>query len=714
MGAIEQMGRAAAIILLPSAAMAQDGTTAIQLPTIEVEAIGSSDVGPDIGYVAGNTTTGSKTDTPIDLIPQSVSVVTEQEMVDRDVEELENALGYTAGVTPSIWGTDERFDSFLIRGFDVGPYGIYRDGLAQKVIGFSGFRIEPYGAQRVEVLRGPAGTLYGENNPGGLVNIVTKRPQFETFREAAISYGSFDTLEAKFDLTGPLGDGGTLAYRLTGLFRDGNGQLENSPNDRVYIAPALTWQPDDATSLTILANIQNDEMSPAFNFPVAGMDFPDDVTPPPAWFDNTMPPWSRYHANIAQAGYLFSHEIDENWTIRQNVRYSRQKTDYRDLYFAGMVDATTMAMSAFTVNETAEVFAADNQAQYEFELGASQNTLLLGADYNLSTVDGDMGYDDGLPDSGNNPNLQMPLADPNYDDLVIADPPPFQDGKQTIEQAGLYLQNQSQIGARTHVTLGLRQAFIDNRNEDRLSGVNTSQRDNPFIWNLGVNYALDNGLTPYAGYSTGFVTNIGTNAEGDLYQPSESEQMEIGLKFRPSNFDGFFTAALFNITNSNVLTTDPENPNFSVQTGEVRHRGLELEGNFDLGDGLSGVATYTYIDAEITANNDGYVGNRPSLVPEHQASVWANYAMPEGRFEGLSFGAGLRYVGQTFGDDSNLITVPSYTLADAAIRYARGRLEGSINATNLFDKSYYATCYAGGGCIAGDERVITAMLTARF
>lgn len=713
---IMRAGGTLALCATAGAAAAQEEPAPLVLDQITVEGAALGGIGPDIGYVAENTTTGSKTDTPIDFIPQSVSVITEQEMTDRDVEALENALAYTAGVTPSIWGADERFDQFLIRGFDIGPYGVFRDGLPQKVMGFSGFRVEPYGAQRVEVLRGPSGTLYGQNYPGGMVNVITKRPEFETFREVGISYGSFDTLEGKFDLTGPIGDSGTLAYRLTGLIRDGDGQLEGSPNDRTYIAPALTYQDED-TSFTILANYQDDNMSPAFNVPIQGMDYPVEAATLPGWFDNTMPPWSQYKARIASIGYLFSQDFDAGWTFRQNVRYSRQDTDYRDLYFAGPLedengnaDLTTFAMSAYTADETAEVFAADNQAQFEFDLAGTINTLLLGADYSLSTVDGVNLYDDGF----STPGMRLTYADPDYADLDLSDVPVYADQKQTVEQYGLYLQNQSQIGQRTHVTLGMRQAWVDNRVENHIGPSAPAQDDSDFTWNIGVNYALDNGLTPYAGYSTGFLTNIGTLEDGSPFAPSESEQAEIGLKYRPAAFDALFTLAIFNITNTNVLTTSPENPNESVQTGEVRHRGLELEGNFDLGNGLSAVAAYTYLDAEITSSNDGDEGNRPSLVPENQASLWANYAMPEGPLEGLSFGGGLRYIGQTFGDTANTLSVPSYTLFDAAIRYTRGALEGSINATNLFDKEYFATCYPGGGCLPGDERVITAALTMRF
>jgi iron complex outermembrane receptor protein len=681
----------------------------VELPTLTVEAAGDSDVGPDVGYTANRTTTGSKTDTPIDLVPQSVSVVTEQQLIDRQPEDLESALDYTAGVTPSIWGAEHPFDQFLIRGFDVGPFGIFRDGLGQKVIGFSGFRIESYGAQRVEVLRGPAGTLYGENYPGGMINIITKRPQFTPFREAAVGYGSFDTVEGRFDFTGPIGDRGTLAYRLTGLFRDGSESRENSQNDRNFLAPALTWAPDDDTTLTILANVQDDRMSPGFFLPVAGEDYPASEGELPGSFADVMPEWNRFDAKIASIGYLFEKEFDAGGSVVQNVRYSRQKTDYREFSFSGMADDATMNFAAFTVDETATAFVADNRFVTDLGLGPTETTLLLGADYSLYTADGPYGWDDGF----SNPDYLIPIADPSYD-FEITDPPTYQDEEQTVEQFGLYVQTQTQIGARAHLTLGMRQAWVDNRTDDHLTGVSSSQKDDQPVGNIGLAYALDNGVTPYAGYSTGFVTNLGRTFDGTPFEPSNNEQVEVGVKYRPVGFDGFFTAALFDITTTNVLTTDPDHPGFSVQTGEVRHRGLELEGTVDLGNGLSAVAAYSYLDAEITSSNDGDEGNRPTLVPETQASLWADYSLPEGPLDGLSFGAGIRYVGQTFGDTANAVSVPSYTLVDAAVRYRRGRVKGSVNATNVFDEDYFATCYAGGGCTRGDERQLLALLTISF
>lgn len=689
--------------LLAGQAASQEG--AIQLDTITVDGEGQSPVGPGDGYIAERTTTGSKTDTPLREIPQSISVVTRQQMDDRQPAQLEDALSYMAGVTASPWGVDDRYDQCLIRGFDICTSVIYRDGLIQKALDFSGFKIEPYGLERIEVLKGPSSVLYGENEAGGMINAISKRPTETPFYGGYVSYGTFDTIEAGVDVGGPIDQAGVWSYRLTGLFRDGSTETDYSENDRIFIAPALTWQPSDQTSLTILANYQWDKLSPNAFLPVAGRDYPAAYGKLPRTFFPGSPDFDRFEANHGSIGYQFSHEFDEHWTIRQNLRYSAQDTDYRHLYYGGaMIDDRTMTRTAFTVDETATIFNVDNQAQYDATFGAVENTLLIGFDYNRFTVDGQNGFAAGPP---------LDILDPDYS-IPITDPAIYLDRKQTVGQTGLYLQNQAKIADHWVLTFGGRQSWVDNRNEDRLSGDTTGQKDDAFTGKVGIGYLFDNGLTPYASYSESFTTNIGQTRTGDMFTPSKGKQYEVGVKYEPTFVPASITAALFDLRKTNVLTADPTDANFQVQTGEVRHRGFEVEANADLAFGLSFTAAYTYLDAEITASNDGVVGNRPSLAPEHQASLWANYAFTSGTLEGLSLGGGVRYVGQAFGDNANTFSVPGYTVFDAALRFEKDNWKAALNVSNLFDKTYYSTCFVGSGCIYGEGRVVKGSLTAKF
>ena len=674
------------------------GGGALELPTLTV------DGAADIGLVPVTSGVATKTETPIELIPRSVSVVTQDSLAQRRPQSLEQAISYVPGVVASPWGADGRFAQFLIRGFDIGSYGVFRDGLPQKVIGFSGFNMEPYMLERIDVLKGPNAVLYGETDPGGIVDAVTKRPTFTPLRNGFLTYGPFETVQAGIDVGGPLGASDTLAWRLTGLYRDGETGLENAHDDRQQIAPSLTWRPDAATEITVLTNFQKDKTSPALYLPVAGEDYPAAVGNLPDWMWDTLPEQAHFDAEVASAGYLFSHEVSPDLTIRQQLRVARQKTDYRDFYFNGMASDTEMNYADFTVNQTADTFAVDTQAEIDFALGTVANTLLLGIDYSRARAEGTYGYDDRYLIPVENPSFDFPAPRPGI----------YQDGTETTWQAGLYARDQARVTERLFASFGVRRTWLESRFDDNLGSDGASQDDAKFVWDIGAVYQLPNGVTPYASYATGFVANSGTTFAGGLYAPTEADQYEIGARWRPESFDALFSAALYQITKSNVLTTDPEHSGFWVQTGEVRHRGLELEADVTLANGLTAVAGYSHIDAVITSSNDGDEGNRPSLVPGHEASLWANYAPPEGRLEGLSFGAGVRYVGESYGDTTNARVTPAHTLYDAAVRYARGGVEGALNVTNLFDEDYDAICYSGGGCARGDERQVQVTVSMSF
>ncbi len=681
------------------------------LTPIVIEGQSDSPIFTGDSYFVTNTTTGSKTDTPLTEIPQSVSVITRQEMDDRRPAQLEDAIAYTSGVVASPWGMDDRFDECLIRGFDLCTSNLYRDGLNQRLIGYSGFKIEPYGMERIEVLKGPASVLYGENDVGGLVNAVTKRPTSEPLREAFVSYGSFNTVETGIDLGGPIGDDDLWTYRFTGLYRDGGTPIDYTENDRIYLAPALTWRPDDTTSLTILANYQSDRMMPGYSVPVPGMSGYIGPEVSRDFFTGSRG-FDRFDADHGSIGYQLSHEFDENWTVRQNIRYARQTTDYRQLYFGDYAgdnavrpDGHTIARTAYTVDETASMFTIDNQLQYDASSDLIDNKLLVGLDYNRWNVDGVNRYGPGPDLDILDPDFSQPVPQPDIDE----------DLEQTVGQLGLYIQNQSKIADHLVVSLGVRQSWIENKIDDRLAGEKSVQRDDSLVKQAGIAYLFDNGFTPYASYAESFIVNLGQTRTGDNFAPSEGRQYEAGIKYEPTFFTGSVTAAIFDLRKSNVLTTDPADSNFSVQTGEVLHRGFELETKAELDFGLSLTAAYTYLDAEITKSNDGYAGNRPSLVPKSTAALWANYTFDEDSgLAGFSAGAGVRYIGASFGDEDNTIRVPSYTVADAALRYKRDQWEAAINVTNLFDKKYFATCYTGEGCYYGERRNITGSLNVKF
>lgn len=687
---------------ISSAAFAQEAGT--ELEEIVVEAGDESPISEGSDYTAELSGAGLKSGLPIHETPGSVTVITERELVDRDPTQIEDAIAYSAGVQASNWGVDDRFDQFSIRGFDIGSTGVYRDGLVQRSLNFSGFKIDPYMVQRIDVLRGPTGVTFGSGNGAGRVNVITKRPRFEDHGEARVSYGSYDTGEVALDMGGALNEEKTLAYRLVALTRNGANESDGSVDDRNLLSLGVTWAPTDATSITFLGHYQKDELSPNFFFPVAGEDYDASLGALPDVFVNAQHDFNELSTEQQSIGYQAKHAFSDQLKIRQNLRYAKQDTDYRHLYYSYMSSADTMVFDAFTVFETAKTLAVDTQLEYSsgFASGAV-NTLLVGLDYTNQEYDGVQRYGSGYTIS---------ITDPSYD-FSVTDPDIYQNQKNTIEETGLYLQNHTRFNNGVTVTAGLRQSWVNTTTIDRLANTETSQDDTDLSGSLGATWDLGNGFIPYLGYSEGFESNIGTDSASNQFDPSKSRQYEVGVRYQPLGSDLMLSAALYDLTKSNVLTVDPDNVNFQVQTGEVRHRGIELEARGRITDSLSAIASYAYVDAEITESNDGDKGNVNNKVPEHLASLWLYYDFA-GQLSGLSLGGGVRYVGETWADTANTRQVDDYVLADLAINYVWDDYRVQLGVTNLLDNDYYATCEASYGCISGERREITFSLSRQF
>lgn len=655
------------------------------------------------GYTVAETATGLKSGAPVTEVPQTVNTVTQQELIDRDPVQVENALAYVPGIVTSNWGTDDRYDQYSIRGFDLGVYGLFRDGLINKAQSYSAFKVDPYMLQRIDVLKGPASVLYGSNDAAGLVNMITKRPTFERMAEARISYGSHDTAEAALDW-GDANAGRTLSWRLTALKREGGNRIEPSEDDRDLLALGVTWAPTDATSITFLAHWQKDDLAPSMMNPVAGEDYDTAFGRLPDSFLDSMHPWNSFQTEQASIGWQAEHAFSDSLEVRQNFRYGRQSTDFRHLYFNGMILPDTLNYAAFTGDETARYWALDNQLEYRARLGGADHALTIGADITRQKKDGDLGWSNAY---------SVSLADPGFD-FPVTQPGPFIDRKTDVWEKGLYLQDHARFGNGVTVTAGLRRSWIENETEDRLAGTTTRQKDNVTTGMLGGTWDLGNGFVPYASYGESFTVNVGSTFAGQQYEPTEGKQLEAGLRYQPEGLDLQLAAALFSIEKTNVLTTDPANPGFQIQTGKVRHRGLELEARGQLTPQLSVIAGYSYIDAEVLSSEDGDEGNVPAMVPEHIASVWAEYDFT-GAAQGLSLGGGLRYVDETWGDNANTRRVDSYVLADLSARYDWNDYSAALTVTNLLDKDYYATCSAiGWGCGKGEGREVTLTLSRAF
>ncbi|RWO71133.1 MAG: TonB-dependent siderophore receptor [Mesorhizobium sp.] len=654
---------------------------ATQLETIVVTGKSDRLVGPDQTIVAEDTATGTKTDTPIVNVPASVSVVTQKELEARHVESLQQAVAYTSSVLTDEFGNDDRYDYIRIRGFDQTSLGTYRDGLTARIPAwFTASRLEPYGLQRVEVLKGSTSTLFGLNGPGGLVNAITKRPLDQKQGEIYTSYGD-GTKEIGVDFGGPIDPDGVWTYRLTGLAKDGDQGWDYSNDDRLYIAPALTIKPEEGTSLTILTDYYKRDGTGARGTPAGGnIDIGTFLGEPD---------FNRFNTEQVDLGYQFEHEFNENLTFRSNARYTHLSLDYAEVYGASL--DPTADRTAFSVDGLSNRYAFDNQLQYDTGWGGIDSKTLVGVDYANDNTRENILFGTAGP---------IDIDNPAYCGLSCINLGPYVNWRVKQQAVGVYAQEQLTFDDRWIVTLGGRWDRVHTTADYLDSGTQDDDTASAFTKRAGLTYKFTPNLAVYANYSESFQPLVAPSGNGyavsGSLKPQEGKQYEAGIKYKPDGFDGLFTAAVFDLTQTNVPTY--VTPVVQQQIGKVGVRGIELEGKAAIAENLNLTLAYSYWDAEILEDGiGGNAGNRPQRVPRHLASAWVDYTLPEeGRRGDLTIGGGVRYIGQTYGDDANTVSIGGYALVDAAISYKMTKdVTLALNATNLFDRKYLTTSYYG-------------------
>lgn len=678
--------------------------------------------GPVEGFVATQSATATKTGTSLKDTPQAVNVVTKDQIAAQGSTTLTQALRYTPGVI-SQYGDDSRYDWFTIRGFRPSRY---LDGL-RLPFGSRGYaqpRVEPFSLERAEVLKGPASVLYGQGDPGGLINMVSKRPSATALNEVEMQFGTDKRIQTAFDLGGGAGDDDSFLYRIVGVGRLTDTQYDYVREKKGYIAPSFTFKADEGTSLTVYGSYQHIDSpggggAPAL--PANGTLYTRMYPELPRSAFPGEPGYDHYKSDQASVGYEFEHEVDDTWTIRQNLRYSYIGTDTQRVqpYCPAACNPTAFYRYAWAFPESARAVTVDNQAIGNFQTGDVAHTALFGLDYSHESS--------RYEESALSP-IFTPFngLDPVYGATAITRPPIATRIDQDRSQTGLYAQDQMEWNNFVF-SLGGRYdwANTDTRTRTSVADNQVDQRDGKFTWRAGLVYNFDNGLSPYAGYSTSFNPASGTDRLGNAFEPTTGEQFEVGVKYQPNGSNSFVTLSAYHLTQDNVLSPDttPGFTNYSVQTGQVRMRGVELEGKAEITDAFSVLASYAYTDSEITRANPNAAGisnegNRFAFVPRQQASLWLDYTLQTSTiWDGLSFGGGARYTGQTFGDNANKFDIPSYTVFDAAVRYDFGKadpklegLKASLNVSNIFDRKYVSTCIAATGCYWGEGRTVYATL----
>jgi len=721
---LSQISLPALFVALATGASAQPSEPAIRLDTIEVQGTREQALGPVNGYVATRSATGSKTDTPLIEVPQTVNVVTADQIKAQGAQSVSEALRYTAGVRGETYGAASQFDSYTqIRGF---KGDLFLDGLrlpdGAATADWTTSVVEPYGLERVEVLKGPSSVLYGQSGPGGLVNMISKRPTATPLREVQLQTGSFGRLQGAFDLSGPVDPQGTFLYRLTGLARNSGTQTDFVDDDRLFIAPAFTWRPSADTTLTVMGQyLRERNGKTSFNYlPTSGTLRPNPVNGRLPWNRYAGEPgFDRFDRDQGSIGYAFEHRFNDSLTFSQNLRYTQNDVYLRALNRNGelLADNRTLNRAAFRIDAAARAFTLDNRLEAKFGTGPASHTALIGLDYRNEISQYDVGRGPAPSIQIFNPVYGAPVADPGIN---------FQRKDAELRQLGFYAQDQIKLD-RWIATFSGRYDIAETRTRTQTLTTNTLARtsttDRAFSGRAGLSYVFDNGIAPYVSVSTSFQPTAATDFSGAAFKPLTSRQYEAGVKYQPAWMNASLTAAVFDIRQDNTLTGDPNpaHPFAQVQLGEVSVRGFDIEARTQLTEGLGLIASYAFLDHEITKSSVATdIGKRLPGTPMHQGSLWADYAVQGGPLAGLSLGGGVRFVGSTY-DTNNTVRIPSYTLVDATIGYDLGKLMPALNgaklsvvAKNLFDRYYVSQCGNVPGCTLGSRRTVLATLSYRW
>lgn len=636
-------------------------------------------------YIVEDATTATRTDTPLRDIPQSIQVIPRQVLEDQQVTQLEEALRNVSGVEQgNTFGAGG--DAFILRGF--AQFTTLRNGF-RDTTGNRSFR-DTANLEQIEVLKGPASVLYGTLEPGGVINLITEQPLSNPQYELGLQVGTSSLFRPTLDFTGPLNANETVLYRLNVAYENADSFRDFEQGiERFFIAPVLSWAISDQTDLTVEFEYLDDERP----FDRGLIALGDEVADIP--YERVLADPSDFSSREqTRLSYRLEHRFSDNWRIRNGFQFLQNDSRY------AFVDQEDFALNETTGELQRGLadqeyrdrdYALQTEVVGEFTTGTIEHTLLFGVDLFRGEQDLDNRRQfEGIPSI----NIFDPVYNfsrPDRDELPIQ-----VETATTTDILGIYLQDQITLADNLKLLLGGRFDIVDQDSDfiqrDRGESVfesNSQQQDDAFTPRVGLVYQPIEPLSIYASFGQSFAPNFGTTVDGELLEPERGTQFEIGVRGEFLQDRLLVNLAAYELTKSNVAATDPENPDFSVATGEVRSRGVELDVIGEILPGWNVIASYGYTDAEITEDEGSVLeGNTLFGVPEHAASLWTTYEIQTGNLQGLGFGLGLFVTGERQGDNANSFEVDSFVRTDATIFYRRNNWRAAINVRNLFDVDY--------------------------
>ncbi|WP_066520072.1 TonB-dependent siderophore receptor [Sphingobium cloacae] len=685
---------------------------------------------------------GTKTQAPLIETPQSITIIDREELVLRNALSINQALTYVAGVGPNQRGNVAvRYDQLTIRGFSPASF---LDGMRLQGGVYSSPQIDFHRIESVDVIKGPASVLYGNSTPGGLVNMTSKVPRAEAGGSVEVAAGNFSLLRGAVDSTGPIDSQGRFLYRIVGGAEKSDGFVDYVKNERYYISPMVSFVPDEATSLTLIAAYQRDPKGGSYgSVPPIGSAVPNPNGKIRWAFYDGEPGYEAFDRKQYSLSALFRRDFNEVVRYRANARYIKVKQHYRSVYNSSMLpDLRTIERGGGGSDEVFQTFTIDNNIAATFATGPFEHQLLVGLDFLHNEGTGYQRFVRGAANGIPNLDIYEPVYGVVIPDVLAGVPPTDSRRNQT----GLYAQDQVHLGGLNLIG-SIRKDWYWQRSTT--SGVSTTMEQSKTTYRAGALYAFEFGLSPYFSYSTSFEPQSGTTVTGKPFVPATGRQYEAGLKFQPPGTDTILTLSVYDLARQNVPVSDPDNPGYSIQVGETGTRGIELEGRGSIRPGLEFSLAGTYMDSELKRGNppsttvingaqqSGVTGTRPLAIPSWTASSFLSYDLTKneaiaGPLGGLTIGAGIRYVGGSDGIYTLATnTTPAttltrfrtrgYTLVDAVLGYDLGRLDGGmegfnlmVNASNLFDKRHVTSCLSTNWCWFGAPRTVVASLRYKW
>lgn len=720
------------------------------------------------GFRDKGTGIGTKTDTPLIETPQTITVIDAEELERRNVLSINQALGYVAGVAANQrGGTVTRYDQLLIRGF---APGLFLDGMRLIAGPYSTPQIDFNRIDQIDVLKGPASVLYGNAAPGGLVNLTSKTPQAEAFGRVELQAGNYDTLRAVADVNQPLNADGTILARVVGGWQKGDGFPTDTFAERYHVSPMLTFAPGPDTRLTIIAAYQRSPSGGSYSgVPAYGTVLPSPAGDLPRDINTGDPGYERYDHKAKSIAAQFSHDFDEHLTVRSNLRFQNNALSYRQIYVSGYLttgtganrntDYSTVFRGGGGADEDFDTLTIDTSLNARFATGPLQHNLLAGVDYQNITGENVQQFNSGVTanpaTSIPNLNLYAPVyrrSIPSFDLRALS--AAYVNTYTKRDQVGVYLQDQIEIGALKLIASGRWDWYHQKTLNKKVAANNLTRLDqSAFTMRLGALYEFDFGLSPYVSYSESFEPQSGTTYLGEPFDVVTGKMIEGGLKYQPRNAKALFTLSVYELKRQKVPAPDPlagtggRPINSQIQIGEVRVQGVELEGRGEVTPGLDVIFAGSYTDAIITqgtpavaptatsAGTPSTTGTRQLGTPEWQASGFVSYnfgkAGAQSAIGGLEVGAGLRYVGSSWGSTNYKIVngrstfesfrVDDFTLLDAVIDYDLSYLGGglrgwsaAVNFANLLDTRHISACPFSNSCYFGASRTVIGSLRFKW